>query len=495
MKKSLKKVSIFLAIMAFAMLFKCSEAKIVGEKTDKVTAGLYTNLIEGKEVILVSPNASYKPASKNDEDKFLYKGDLNKFFSENNITVTSIKDSKGNTKGENDAITTGDIISDGTKDRILILCGDADGNTNICGPQDVRIVVYDYIKEQEATAEQKIAANLKNDDDRLTVGDINRMVKKSLGYDGSSDQNENLIGDTLVLEMPSDGSSGEDPVNPPAGEYGIEVETEGGAQITVGGTTKVKATITPASADQSVTFSSANDKIAAVDQNGTVTGVAVGETTITATSKTYKDSKTGKYLSGTVNIKITENIVHVTRWGIDFADEDATGVLKQNETLQLVIKIEPDDATYKNNVKWYSTDESIATVDKNGKVTAKSNGNVKIKAKIEEEPNLKEAEMDIVVTDKSRVEGFSWRSDITPLRIGDITEPNPATCEPANSVYETIKYSSSDESKASIDPNTGVITARDGGTVTIKVEITGKIGGMTYSAEGSKTITILEPEG
>lgn len=463
MKKSLKKVSIFLAIMAFAMLFKCSEAKIVGEKTDKVTAGLYTNLLEGKEVILVSPNASYKPASKNDEDKFLYKGDLNKFFSENNITVTSIKDSKGNAKGENDAITTGDIISDGTKDRTLILCGDADGNTNICGPQDVRIVVYDYIKEQQATAEQKIAANLKNDDDRLTVGDINRMVKKSLGYDGSSNQNENLIGDTLLLKMPSDGSSGEDPVDPPAGEYGIQVKTEGGAQITVGGTTKVKATITPSSADQSITFSSANDKIATVDQNGTVTGVAVGETTITATSKKYKDPETEKYLSGTVNIKVTENIVHVSKLEISIDNK----ILNVNGTAQITTKVTPDNATYKN-VVFESSDTSVATVDSTGKVTAKKVGTADITATIKEETNMTPAKITITVQEV-KVSKLSIRG-ATSVMVGENTTLI-ATIEPTNAANKTLKWTSSDPSKATVSEN-GVVTGISGGDVIITCKTT-----------------------
>lgn len=463
MKKSLKKVSIFLAIMAFAMLFKCSEAKIVGEKTDKVTAGLYTNLIEGKEVILVSPNASYKPASKNDEDKFLYKGDLNKFFSENNITVTSIKDSKGNTKGENDAITTGDIISDGTKDRILILCGDADGNTNICGPQDVRIVVYDYIKEQEATAEQKIAANLKNDDDRLTVGDINRMVKKSLGYDGSSDQNENLIGDTLVLKMPSDGSSGEDPVNPPAGEYGIQVKTEGGSQITVGGTTKVKATITPASADQSITFSSANDKIATVDQNGTVTGVAAGSTTITATSKTIKNTENGEYLKGTVTINVTEDIVHASTLKISIDNAH----LKVNETAKITTEVVPDNATYKNLV-FESSDTSVATVDSTGKVTAKKVGTAEITARIIEETNMNPAKVTIIV-EEVKVTKLSVAGAVS-VNVGESTSLR-ATIEPDNAANKTLKWTSSDPSKATVSED-GVVTGISGGTVTITCETT-----------------------
>lgn len=67
--------------------------------------------------------------------------------------------------------------------------------------------------------------------------------------------------------------------------------TEG--TIVVGGTVALTATVTPDNATESkVVWESANTAVATVDQNGTVTGVATGETTISATvggkSATYK---------------------------------------------------------------------------------------------------------------------------------------------------------------------------------------------------------------
>ena len=55
--------------------------------------------------------------------------------------------------------------------------------------------------------------------------------------------------------------------------------------IKVGGTEKLTATVTPADAtDKDVTWSSENDDIATVDKDGIVTGVRVGNTTITVTT-------------------------------------------------------------------------------------------------------------------------------------------------------------------------------------------------------------------
>ena len=62
-------------------------------------------------------------------------------------------------------------------------------------------------------------------------------------------------------------------------------------ELTVGGTATLNATISPSNAtNKQVTWSSANTSIAAVDQNGKITAVAAGTTTITV--KTADGSKT-----------------------------------------------------------------------------------------------------------------------------------------------------------------------------------------------------------
>ncbi len=210
MKKILKKISILLAVLAFAMLFKCSEAVIVGDESTKITAGLYTNLVNGEEIILVSPNASYQA-----KDGVLSQEDLDSFCSKNSITIKSIEKKLERNNG---ALGTGDVIEDTQgKKRTLVLCGDADGNGSICGSGDANIVVIDYIKKvtdtinyNDITDFQKVAANLYNGDGKLNVFDINRMHKKNLNLN-INEGNQNNLQNTLIYTMPTESSEGDNP--------------------------------------------------------------------------------------------------------------------------------------------------------------------------------------------------------------------------------------------------------------------------------------------
>ena len=77
---------------------------------------------------------------------------------------------------------------------------------------------------------------------------------------------------------------------PEAGEASLQklIVTPEKTSITVGATTKVNAYIVPANLKADIVWTSSDEKIATVDANGVVTGVASGKATITA-SVTYGD--------------------------------------------------------------------------------------------------------------------------------------------------------------------------------------------------------------
>ena len=140
-------------------------------------------------------------------------------------------------------------------------------------------------------------------------------------------------------------------------------------QVTKGETAQLTLTIKPDNyPNKDVTWSSSNEAIATVDGNGLVTTHEVGTVTITATLKS--DPTISSSVTIVVNpIKVSK--ITVTGYGKDY--------LVKGNTVTLGTTVEPSDAADKSIV-WSSSNEEVAKVDQNGKVTAVGQGTVSIKA-------------------------------------------------------------------------------------------------------------------
>ena len=134
--------------------------------------------------------------------------------------------------------------------------------------------------------------------------------------------------------------------------------------LTEGESETLTATITPSNAtgDKTVKWSSSNEAVAAVDSNGKVTAKKAGTAVITATSSN------GKTAGCTVTVKQKE--IAIT--GISLNKN--TTSLTEGESEILTATIAPSNATGDKTVKWSSSNEAVAAVDSNGKVTAKKAG-------------------------------------------------------------------------------------------------------------------------
>lgn len=120
--------------------------------------------------------------------------------------------------------------------------------------------------------------------------------------------------------------------------------------------------------DMTVSWSSSDESIVAVDEDGYIgTTAKTGEAVITATfeylGKTYSDTCL-------VKVKTPVESMKMSKKNVD---------LSVGESFTLSTKISPKKATIQT-VKWYSEDESIATVDSDGVVTAKAAGTVVVYA-------------------------------------------------------------------------------------------------------------------
>ena len=139
--------------------------------------------------------------------------------------------------------------------------------------------------------------------------------------------------------------------------------------LTEGGSATLTATVKPDDAsNKQVTWESDKVAVATVDENGKVTAVKAGTAVITVTTKDG-----GKTAKCTVTVKAAT--VAVTSVTLD----KTSLALQIGESAILNATVKPDNATNKE-VTWSSSNTGIATVDANGKVTAKAAGNATITA-------------------------------------------------------------------------------------------------------------------
>lgn len=101
-------------------------------------------------------------------------------------------------------------------------------------------------------------------------------------------------------------------------------------------------------------WTSNNENVATVDANGIVIPVGKGEAIITA--KTTDESN----LSATCNVRV-DCLVNSIKLN------PKSLILEPNQTAQLSATVLPNEA-YIKDLKWKSLDESVASVDTNGKI-------------------------------------------------------------------------------------------------------------------------------
>ena len=126
----------------------------------------------------------------------------------------------------------------------------------------------------------------------------------------------------------------------------------------------LSATVSPANAtDKTVTWSSSDTDVVAVDQSGQVRAKSVGTATITATAGKCSATCLVTVLPPVENIILEQTSVN----------------LKQGGTAQMAATIVPAAAAAVA-IAWSSSDESVATVNQQGLVTAVAGGQTRITA-------------------------------------------------------------------------------------------------------------------
>lgn len=211
----------------------------------------------------------------------------------------------------------------------------------------------------------------------------------------------------------------------------------------------LKVIYTPADTtdDKTVTWSSADEKIATV-KNGVVTAKATGTTKITATVGTHKAECTVTVNAKLTGIKVTPDKVKV----------------EKGQKANLNVTYLPADTTDEKAVTWKSENESVATVDENGVVTAVAGGKTKVIATAKANNKIT-AVCEVKVPIHTESIALN-KTEITDLLKGK-TEKLEVSFIPSNTEdSREVKWTSSAADIAAVDAN-GTVKALKEGTATI----------------------------
>ena len=232
--------------------------------------------------------------------------------------------------------------------------------------------------------------------------------------------------------------------------------------LDVNGTAKLNATVKPDDATtKTVTWKSDNEGVAIVDNSGNVTAKAAGTATITATV----DGK-----SASCKVTVNGQPATVPVQSVELNQTTLELIAGKEATLTATVK--PDDATNKT-VTWSSNNETVATVDNNGKVTAKAAGEAIITAKVGD----KQATCNVKVTAADvAVESVTLNQSSLELVAGKEATLT-ATVKPESATDKTVTWTSDKPEIAAVEG--GTVTAKAEGTATITVT----------TVDGGKTAT------
>ncbi len=229
-----------------------------------------------------------------------------------------------------------------------------------------------------------------------------------------------------------------------------------------------------------------NGKINTHGQTGVVNITLSGGSTWVLTGDSYISSL--NVTEGLINLNGHNLYVNGIRYskyaipvtGVSLNKTSLSLYAGDSETLKAIVR--PSNATHKD-VKWSSSDTSVASVSSAGKVKAKKAGYCTIQVKTEDGYYI--ANCSVQVKDAVRVTGVSLNKSAVTLKKGS-TETLVATVKPSSATNKAVKWSSSNNDVASVT-SSGTVNGKSIGTAVIKVKT--EDGGFSVSCK----VTVVVP--
>ena len=238
-----------------------------------------------------------------------------------------------------------------------------------------------------------------------------------------------------------------------------------------------------------IRWSSSNESVATVDENGQVTAIAPGETGITV--QQYPFSVTAQ---SSLKIAVFETAVPATGIVIPVPevelDDDGTPIVYEGEQVQLSVEITPADATYRT-ARWSVDNTASAAIDPiKGVITGVKTGTVVVTATGIVDTDA-QGTLKMYVMERIAPQGVRLTAPDGPLSISDGSYKIAYETYPAVSTKSALVWTSSDESIATV--SRGVVTFLKPGDVDITATCPDGEGGGGF--EASSTVKISIPAG
>ena len=253
-------------------------------------------------------------------------------------------------------------------------------------------------------------------------------------------------------------------------------------ELEAGASMILNADVLPEDADdKSCSWSSSNSGIAAVDADGKVTAIASGTATITATTTDGQLTA-----SCTVTVFVPEiPVVHVSSIALDRTALN----LAVGEYATLKATVLPENAEDRS-FNWKSSNQSIAHIDADGRLSALSAGTVTITA----------TTTDGGLTAACEVTVYTPYIDVTSVTLNKYSlnfiegesETLTATVMPVNATDKSIVWSSSNTMVATVD--NGLVTAVKEGSATITAAAGGKTANCTVTVSAPEVPPVIPPD-
>ncbi len=164
-------------------------------------------------------------------------------------------------------------------------------------------------------------------------------------------------------------------------------------RIPVGDNHKILPILSPADAtNKNLIWSSTNNSVATISQDGVVDGVGEGKAVIIATTQD------GSNLSATCEVEVYNEFIFISSIILN-PDKIVGG---KNTSYQIVATVVPANASNKD-LSWFSSDVNIACVDSNGMVSLLSKGAATITATSTDGSNVK-SECIVIVSEPAGID-------------------------------------------------------------------------------------------